>query len=43
MTATKSSLQSSSGIVEAIYEHLDQLGEYYEVTDMRASNTIIHW
>lgn len=31
-------LQSSSGIVEAIYEHLDQLGEYYEVTDVKAGN-----
>ena len=38
MTARKSALRSSSAIVEAIYEHLDQLGEYYEVTDMRAGN-----
>ena len=38
VTANRDYTLSSSQIVETIYEHLDQLGEYYHVTDMKTGN-----
>ena len=40
-SAGKDYTQSSSEIVETLYGHLDQLGEYFHVTDMRTGNNII--
>lgn len=42
VTANKDYAQSSSQIVENVYEHLDQLGEYYHVTDMRTGNITVY-
>lgn len=41
ITANKDYSQSSSQIVKAVHDHLDELEEYYHVKDMKTCNIII--